>query len=417
MHTKIDIMPIQYLHYNTNKISTKSTYFIFIVFMVLSNYSYCQDTLKGPFDEGYLFVGPDDVLKFKGYAQADYYIPMTNTYSDSEFLIRRARIAATGYFQKNFRYMLYARFDEGNAELNEAFIESRHLEFAKLRVGQFKSPFSRSNLTSSSQLGFINRPVIIDEFAPGYDVGIMLFGKFWQKRLDYAVGIFNGRSLNQPENNSGKQFVGRLIFSPFKNKNNSILANLSAGFSFASENKEENLSNSAYENVIGIPFLKFPDNFMMKGEMIRFGSDFQWSLRNWKFTTEYLNTDFNGLRGDVEIHDLKGRGYYATVSVFLTGEENSVDIKPKKELDPKKGKWGAFEILGRFEKVNLSALPVEFNSVDQLSSFALGLNWYPNDDVKLMLNYQYFNYQPSINYEVREIKFQNAFLARVQFQF
>lgn len=389
---------------------------IFSIF-ILPLCVFAQDTTKGPFDEGYLFVGPDDVLKFKGYAQADYYFPLANTYSVSEFLIRRARIAATGYFQKNFRYMLYARFDKGDAALNEAFIESRHLEFAKLRIGQFKSPFSRSSLTSSSEIDFIDRPVIIDHFAPGYDIGVMLFGKFWQKKLDYAVGIFNGRSLNEPENNGGKQLVGRVIYSPFKNKNNFAFTNLSAGFSFASENKEEDLSNRSYKNVIGTTFLQFPDNLNMKGRMLRYGSDLRWFLSNWRFTAEYLNAVLKGLENQGISSRLDAEGFYTTVSVIFTGEENSGDIKPKKELNPRQGNWGALEILGRYEKLQLSTLPGKFTSIKDLSSYSLGLNWYPNDDVRVMFNYQYFDYNSAFFYQDKEVGYQSMAMVRAQFQF
>ncbi len=138
------------------------------VLLALTTTLTAQDTIRKPtpFDEGYLFIGTDDLLKFKGYAQADFYLPGRESPALSEFAIRRARLAVTGYFQRNFRYMLYGRFDGGSAELNEAFVESRHLPYAKIRIGQFRVPFSLSNLTSSSRLDLINRPLVIDQFSP-----------------------------------------------------------------------------------------------------------------------------------------------------------------------------------------------------------------------------------------------------------
>ena len=139
---------------------------IIVACSFLTGSAIAQDTIPRPgiYDEGYFFVGADDVLKFKGYVQFDAYFPIGKSPGISEFLIRRARFAATGFFQKKFRYMLYARFDKGKPELYEAFLEARHIPFAKIRAGQFKVPFSLSNLQSSSQSDFIGRPFFIENF-------------------------------------------------------------------------------------------------------------------------------------------------------------------------------------------------------------------------------------------------------------
>lgn len=78
--------------------------FIMIFALLQSFILKAQDSIPKPgsFDEGYLFVGQDDVLKFKGYAQFDAYFPLGKSPGLSEFLVRRARFAATGHFQKKF---------------------------------------------------------------------------------------------------------------------------------------------------------------------------------------------------------------------------------------------------------------------------------------------------------------------------
>jgi phosphate-selective porin OprO/OprP len=48
------------------------------------------------------------------------------------------------------------------------------------------------------------------------------------------------------------------------------------------------------------------------------------------------------------------------------------------------GKLGAWEILARYSTVDLDDGPVRGG---ELSTFAVGLNWYPNSAVRLQLNY------------------------------
>lgn len=227
---------------------------IAIPFFVLA-----QDTIPRPgsYDEGYFFVGPDDVLKFKGYAQFDGYFPIDNSPGVSEFLMRRVRLAATGYFQKKFRYMLYASFDKGKAELREAFLEARHLSFASFRAGQFKVPFSLSNLHSSSQLDFIGRSFIVENFSPSYDIGAMLFGNDKLKHIDYAIGLFNGQGANKRENNNDKLFISRLVIAPFISSKFGAVSKLYFGGSFASGRQKKDFAQLSYTTTTDVPVFAF----------------------------------------------------------------------------------------------------------------------------------------------------------------
>ncbi|WP_157752698.1 porin [Chitinophaga sp. MD30] len=165
-----------------------------------------QDTIPRPgvFDEGYFFIGTGDVLKFKSYVQFDGYFPSHSSPGFSEFLIRRARFAATGFFHQQFRYMLYGRYDKGKVELNEAFIEARHLSFARLRAGQFKVPFSLSNLKSSSQLDLVSRSFIVEIF-----LQIMILVSWYLGKTRQNILIMHLVFLTGPGSINGKVITAK----------------------------------------------------------------------------------------------------------------------------------------------------------------------------------------------------------------
>lgn len=393
---------------------------ILVAFFKMAN---AQDTIPrpSPFDEGYFFIGPDDLLKFKGYGQTDFYQPVGESPGISEFSIRRARLAATGYFQGKFRYMLYARLDRGKAELNEAFVESRHLSYAKIRIGQFFAPFSLSNLTSSSQLDLMTRPLIIDNFSSGRDVGAMLFGSIWKGHIDYAVGVFNGVPRNTPENNKSKDLVARIIVKPFKTLKSSVLSNISFGISSSSGIHQEDFSNKEYKNVLGTPFLKFGDSIQQNGSVKRLGADLEWYVGSASLKGEYLTTKFEGFTNNSNINVFNASGFYTTITYFLTGEENNgKTIKPMNEFNPSLGHWGAFEIAGRYENLFISPSALGLDAIkgtNDASALSFGINWYPNDDVKIVANYQAFAYSGNFSINNKTFNREEAFLMRFQYQF
>ncbi len=398
--------------------------FIMLFPLLHSSIVNAQDTIPTPgsFDEGYLFVGPDDVLKFKGYAQFDSYFPLSKSPGISEFLVREARFAATGYFQKKFRYMLNASWDKGKAALNEAFLESRHLSFAKLRVGQFKVPFSLSNLTSSSQLDMIDRSFVVQAFSPSYDIGAMLFGEDKLNYIDYALGIFNGTGSNRPESNNQKMIIGRLVIAPLKSSEHSVFSKLYLGGSFSIGIQNTDLSNMAYKTPQQAIVFAFNDSIRQNGKATIYGFDMEWIVNNFSLKGEYLNYKLNDVKSNTSIFDFKSSGYYLSATYLITGENKTRNkiLKPKKEFNPKKGYWGAFELVARYEKTELPSSVLAANlakGINGLRAITGGINWYLNDDVKLVLNYSKYFFKQNLLVENELYSSSNNILVRVQYQF
>ncbi len=383
-----------------------------------------QDTIPQPgsYDEGYFFVGPDDILKFKGYAQFDGYFPIGKSPGVSEFLVRRARFAATGFFQKKFRYMLNVSYDKGKVALQEAFLESRHIPFAKLRVGQFKVPFSLTNLQSDAQIDFMSRSFIVENFSPSYDVGAMLFGEEKSKHFNYALGVFNGRSLNQAENNNSKFLIGRIEFAPFISSTQSALRKFYLGASMTYGKQNNDVSQMSYKTVTGVPVFTFNDSVNQIGETTINGYDMSWYLKSFSAEAEYLHVKGGLLKNNTSNLDFLSSGYHIAATFLLTGEDKKRNdfVKPEKEFNPKNRAWGAFELAARYEEARLSSSILTANfatGTDRIKAITVGVNWYLNDDVKVVLNYSKYIFNQNTLVDNELFQKSRTIMLRVQYQF
>jgi len=84
---------------------------------------------------------------------------------------------------------------------------------------------------------------------------------------------------------------------------------------------------------------------------------------------------------------------------FLTGEEQAFrGFKPNSVLAPAQDTWGAFELVGRYQELRVSDEAFAGGAASfadpavaarKASSYALGLNWYLNQNLKWALDYEH----------------------------
>ncbi len=249
----------------------------------------------------------------------------------------------------------------------------------------------------------------------------MVFGKVWEERIDYAVGLFNGVARNTPENNDAKDLIARLILRPFTTIQPSVFGNLSLGISAASGIHQEDFSEQEYQNGLGTPFLTLGDSVRQNGRVERLGLDLAWFIGSGALKGEYLASRTAGLTGGPKIGVMNTDGFYTTLTYFLTGETNDgATVEPLHEFDPSAGDWGAIEATARYERLSVSSPQVIGGNTEQgtdVSSAAVGINWYPNDDVKVVVNYQRYFYSLSRASGTDPLEDETTLLARFQYQF
>lgn len=181
--------------------------------------------------------GNSDGAKIIGYFQPqfDYHYygeSITGKSLDtSSFRFNRARIGVAGSIPYDIDYYVLletSSFFTGNPFLLDAFITYKRLgHWAKFSAGSFKSPVSLELNTPCNGLYTINRSMFVDELtAPNRDLGAMALGSSdslslfgWQtyNLFKYSIAVTNGTGLGVLDNNMGKNYSGRFVFTPWHN--------------------------------------------------------------------------------------------------------------------------------------------------------------------------------------------------------
>ena len=151
------------------------------------------------------------------------------------FEIRRARLGLRANFTDWIVGRLQIDAAASTAILRDAYLDLGFDPKFELRFGQFKKPFSRIQLLSSSVFPMIERGIRIrgvsqkaldnsleDLKFSERDIGIMVFGNFKEAfgkdtGIGYQLAVVNGAGRNVvPDTNNGKLINGRINVIPVK---------------------------------------------------------------------------------------------------------------------------------------------------------------------------------------------------------
>jgi phosphate-selective porin OprO and OprP len=149
--------------------------------------------------------------------------------STQEVMIRRARVTMVGnMWHKKNKYKVELAVspkdekvdDEGDLtqtpllSWQNTFAQLRDLEF---RVGQYKIPYSRERVISSSKLAMVDRTAANKEFNLDRDIGFDIGSKdlFGTGFLQYNVGVYAGEGRGRFEpGDFGLMYLGRINLTP-----------------------------------------------------------------------------------------------------------------------------------------------------------------------------------------------------------
>ena len=135
-----------------------------------------------------LMAGPAWAGSFKlsGRTQARY----TVQEAPGELSLPRVRLKLSGKNDYLKKASIQVDLGKGAVNLKDAYADLG-IGALLVRVGQFKKPFTRQQLISSSRLALVDRAATDKAFKAGRDLGLMIHnGK--KNKIEYALGVFNG---------------------------------------------------------------------------------------------------------------------------------------------------------------------------------------------------------------------------------
>ncbi|KHE93098.1 MAG: OprO/OprP family phosphate-selective porin [Candidatus Scalindua rubra] len=142
---------------------------------------------------------------------------------DSSFRLRRARVKFSGKAFKDFKYKIELELastgtvdDSKAVELYDFWVSYNKNPAASIQFGQWKVPWNRQRVVSSQSLQLIDRASSQDEFNMDRQIGVMLYGKLFNKKFEYYTGVFNGNARNQSTNGNNEHlYIARASWNPF----------------------------------------------------------------------------------------------------------------------------------------------------------------------------------------------------------
>jgi len=357
-----------------------------------------------------------------GWAQADHRFFLDGHPRVNDFFIRRARLDIRGVLEDDFAYRLYTAYEGTFGKLQEAWLEYRKFPMARIRVGQFKAPFSLEAIYSAKWIRFIERALGPTNLAPFEEIGIQVFGTLWCKSIEYAVGVFNGRGKNLPDSDSDKEVAGRITVQPFRDCTCHVFENLYFGGSFTTGRNERSLAGLSYRTAARSDFLVFAPGVLQNGNHLRWGTELEWWWGPCGLSGEYLVSQRRGVTDGVFRETVESHAWYVQASYVICGNpwRRNRPIIPCQNFDPCLCRWGAWELGVRYEEFETdrhgftSALVTGARNVDALTT---GIIWWPNRHIKVMGNYVHTDFNEKIAVSGGIIRGEDSLICRFQYEF
>jgi len=170
------------------------------------------------YGQGCMEAGSEEGVSVVGFLQSQVEYKSREIEDEFGFTFNRARVGFIGNIPYDVSYYLFFEFSPFKTDapyLLDGFITYTRLgPYAKISLGQFKSPFSLEQNTSCAGLHTINRSQVVNQLAsPGRDIGVMVLGEY-KKLVSYSIALMNGTGIGVPDDNKGKDIVGRIVVSP-----------------------------------------------------------------------------------------------------------------------------------------------------------------------------------------------------------
>lgn len=384
-----------------------------------------------------------DVLRLRGLVQGDSRFFFGDHLSNNDaFLIRRARLIFEGKFDKIYEYQIVPEFGgtsgNGTLTLLDANINIAATPEFQVRVGRFREPVGLEQLQSDSWAFFAERS-IVSQLVPNRDVGVQVGGDLLDKKLSYAVGVFDGvadaaNNSNNTDTNNDKDVAARVFATPFKDSKNA-LDGLSVGI--AGTIGRQNATNGAtgsltsgYKTDGQQTWFAYRSTATAQGETWRISPQASYYHGPFGAMAEYVVSTVHAANG-TNHQDLNNRAWQLSGSYVLTGEDASyLGVVPKTHFSPKDGTWGAFEIVARVENARIDdsafvggslSLANPNTAAREATGYSAGLNWYLSKTVRTSFDFFHTNLDlypgavPATNSPI--FKDENAFVTRLQLIF
>lgn len=307
------------------------------------------------------------------YADAD---GKNTPFNVNETELRRARIGTQLTFENGAKFKVEINTnDSGDVNLTDAYLKfNTGLNAAKIQIGQFKTPNSFEEATSSRFMSILERAAFTDAFELNRRVGVAVTGK--TDRHTYALGVF-GQNIHDDETFGGYAVAGRTTFRPRISAEDTVIH---TGLSFRYREVDADQSQLRYRQrpVTHIPGRIVATN-RFAGSDVFVGVESAVVMGPIWVAGEYAFT-FANCTACAE--DPTFSGGYLEAGFMLNGKRI---IKGGKFDRPEiyDGQFGAASLALRFDRLDLMETVINGGSY---RSVTLAADWWPKKSLRFAVN-------------------------------
>lgn len=367
--------------------------------------------------KGFSFASPDNQnqIKLRGTLHVDgrFFESDDPTGLRDTWQATRVRPIVEGTVGGIYDFKFMPDFGQGRTVIQDAYVTARFKPSFQVTAGKFKAPFGLERIQSANDIRFVSR-AFPTSLSPNRDIGVQVGGNLLGDRLNYAVSWTNGvndggstETFSDVDTNSGKEWTARLFAQPFAESDAFLLRGLGLGIAGSYGTIDGTTAQPlvpAYRTPAQSTFFSYRTGAtptLANGQRTRLGPQFYWYAGRFGLLGEYTQVSQDVARTTTAgrtTANLDTSAWQLQASWFITGEEESFrGFKPNSVFSLDNHTWGAFELVARYHVLDpdddaflggAASYADPAVSARKASAYGLGLNWYLNENLKWVLDYE-----------------------------
>ncbi|MBE6201720.1 MAG: porin [Rikenellaceae bacterium] len=317
---------------------------------------------------------------------------------------RRTRFAVKTQINKDWYAELDTDWSSGIVELKDAILQYDGIENLQIKMGNFKENFSIQRNSTSRYLLFMER-AMVTYLAPSRHMGVNF--RYSTPALWASFGVFGPEIKGAEEQtamedgnkdyglDAGLSYTGKLVWRPLHKMDNGSL-HIGAAVSYrepkVTSTDGYNAIRYSTRNSTSINRKKFLDTDAIPylDHELLWTVELAGHYESLRYEAAYISRQaFIDVEKNPQGQDLRpASGWYVQAGYMLFGGKQNYDAGGAKYTRCTRGKdWGDVELAARIDQINLNLN--RYYMGGSALQYALGINYYPIENVKFMINYQF----------------------------
>jgi phosphate-selective porin OprO and OprP len=333
-----------------------------------------------------------------------------DTIVDDQFLLRRVRPIVEGTVGGIYDFRFTPDFAQGRTVIQDAYVTGRFDPAFQVTAGKFKAPIGLERLQSANDIRFVER-AYPTQLVTNRDIGLQVAGNLLEERLAYQVAYLNGSNDGRSsedfadvEVNDDKEWAGRIFAQPFANSDSFALRGLGFGVAGSYTSQEGSATQTLlpqYRTPAASTFFKYRSAAVATGDRTRVAPQLYYYAGRFGLLGEWTEVSQDvAMPGTLGVREdqVDTTAWQIQAAFFLSGEEESFKgYKPNSVFSLENGTWGGWEIVARYHELDIDDAAFDgggdsfadpLASARKASTIGVGLNWYLNQNLKWVLNYE-----------------------------